>query len=48
MAMTMEKIQAYAFYPNSKRKLRLEIQKRKKSERLQVKEAKKGGAAKPV
>jgi len=34
MVVTMEKIQAYAFLPNLRRKLRLEIQQEKKSERL--------------
>jgi hypothetical protein len=34
MVMTMEKIQAYAFLPNLRRKLRLEIQQEKKCERL--------------
>jgi hypothetical protein len=38
MVMTIEKIQAYAFYPNSK-KLRLEVQKGK-SERLSEKKGK--------
>jgi len=39
MVMTMEKIQAYAFLPNLRGKLRLEIQQEKKK-RLKVEKKK--------
>jgi len=43
MVMTMEKIQAYAFLPNLKRKLRLEIQQeKKKSDRLKKSKKQRG------